>query len=375
MKFVIAPDKFKGSLSGHQFCEAVERGIKKVFPTAEVIKKPLADGGDGTIEVVKDYLNAAEIAPQVNDPLFRPINAPYLFSESLKTAYIEMSEASGHKLLRKSELNCMHTTSFGTGELIKDAILKGAKEIILGIGGSATNDAGIGMAQALGYQFIDKNGKQLKPIGRSLTKIATIEKSQVVESLNKVNFKVACDVTNPLYGPNGAAYVYGPQKGASLADIKILDKGLENFAKIVKQQYYLDVQKLKGAGAAGGMGAAGVTFLNADLVSGIDLIKELANFDDCITDADWIVTGEGKLDGQTIAGKTISGVLTSAGKKNIPVAALCGMVSLTKEEKQQLGLSYIISVSEGISDLQLALTSASRNVENAAYTFANGLKS
>ncbi|MBT8236756.1 MAG: glycerate kinase, partial [Bacteroidia bacterium] len=320
-KFVIAPDKFKGSLTGLEFCEAVETGLRKVYTEVEIINSPLADGGDGTIEVVRYYLNADTVEVSVTDPLFRPIQASYLYSPSSGTAYIEMAEASGLKVLQDHERNCMQTTTLGTGQLIADAIDKGAKEIILGIGGSATNDAGMGMATALGFQFLDEHGNTLSPVGANLIHVASIDTSGVIPELKDMQFKVACDVTNPFYGPTGAAHIYARQKGAKDAEIVELDKGLKSFAEVLKEQFKIDVQQISGAGAAGGMGGAACIFLNAELASGIELVKDLANFDSIIKGADWIITGEGKLDDQTLSGKAIQGVLDTAKKFGIPVAA------------------------------------------------------
>ncbi|KQC30335.1 glycerate kinase [Flagellimonas eckloniae] len=374
MKFVIAPDKYKGSLSGREFCEAVDSGIKMVFPNALVIKKPLADGGDGTLEVVKDYLNASEVKIVVNDPLFRKIEAKYLLSKDKKTAYIEMSEASGYALLNKDEMNCMHTSSLGTGELIADALKNGVKAIILGIGGSATNDGGMGTAVALGYKFLDEYGNELKPIGENLIKVKEIDTSRIISILSDVEIKVACDVANPFYGENGAAKIYGPQKGASKEEVEFLDEGLRNLADVMKTTFDIDVQKIAGAGAAGGMGGGAMVFLDANLTSGIDLIMELANFKNTIEDADWIITGEGQLDHQTISGKTITGVLKSAKSKNVPVAALCGSVDVSINEIQEMGLDYAVSILNKIHDWEEAKASSHKNLEQAAYNFANLLK-
>ncbi len=374
IKFVLAPDKYKDSLTAFEFCDAVEEGLNKALEKPTIIRLPLADGGDGTIDVVKYYLKADVVKVKVNDPLFRPIEASYLFSEETKIAYIEMAEASGLKLLKDSERNCMQTTTLGTGELIVDALQKGAKEIILGIGGSATNDGGMGMASALGVRFFDKNKAVLEPKGENLIHIRTIDSSGVDPLLKNVEVKVACDVTNPLYGKNGAAYIYGSQKGASNEDLEALDNGLRNYSKIVQRQFEIDAQQIEGAGAAGGMGAGSVVFLNAQLTSGIDLIKELADFDTNIKGADWVITGEGKLDEQTLSGKTISGVIKSAKNQNIPVAALCGSVNISVETQKKLGLTYAISIVKGISDLEEAMASSYSNLVHAAYNFARVLK-
>ncbi len=374
MKFVIAPDKYKDSLTGFQFCEAVEEGLKKVFSNAEIIKKPLADGGDGTIPIVKHYLDAEEVKVEVNNPLFRLVEASYLYAKKSQTAYVEMAEASGLKLLEAEDRNCMYTSSFGTGELIAQAIAKGVKTIILGIGGSATNDGGIGMAAALGYRFLDVNNEEIKPIGANLSAICKIDDTKVNTGLESVNIKVACDVTNPLYGKTGAAYVYGKQKGATESELKILDAGLQNYAKVVQKHFKCNVQDVKGAGAAGGMGAGTYVFLKGKLVSGIKLIKELASFDEAIQNADWIITGEGQLDSQTLSGKTIDGVLKSAQKINIPVAALCGSVDLSLEDQSKMGLSYVSGITQGVSTLQEAMENSYDNLIKTTYNFANALK-
>ncbi|SFR60735.1 glycerate kinase [Maribacter stanieri] len=374
MKFVIAPDKFKGSLTGFEFCDAVAEGLQMVFKDAEIINKPLADGGDGTIEVAKYYINGEKITITVSDPLFRPINASYLYSEETKIAYIEMAEASGLKLLGDDERNCMITTTSGTGELIYDALDKGAKEIILGIGGSATNDGGMGMANALGYQFLDEHGKELVPIGQNLSKVKSIDDSNKHVRLKEVKIKVACDVTNHFYGLNGAAYIYAAQKGASENEIIVLNNGLHNLAEVIKSNYNIDLQKINGAGAAGGVGGGALTFLDGELISGINLIKELADFDTTIDGADWIITGEGQLDEQTLSGKTIDGVITSAKIKNIPVAALCGSVSISVNQQNKFGLTYVSSIVRGISTLQEAMNNSHENLVNATYNFASLLK-
>ena len=370
MKIVLAPDKFKGSLTGMQFCATVEEGVKEVFPNAEIIKLPLADGGDGTIEILEYHLKGKRIKVRVNNPLFREIEASYLYMDSIKTAFIEMAEASGMYLLKKEEQNCFYTTTFGTGELILNAINKGAKTIILGIGGSATNDCGIGMASALGYTFEDENRVELSPVGKNLCLIKNINTNNVLPELKSVDFKVACDVTNPLHGKEGAAFVYGPQKGASPNEIIALDEGLKNISKLFKKEFDKDVQNIKGAGAAGGMGAGTSVFLNAELKSGIDLVKSLVSFDDKIEGAYWIITGEGKLDSQTLSGKTIDGVLTSAKKQNIPVAALCGSISLSKTDADALGLSYTDSVMEKAKSLDDAMQNGYDYVKQLAINFA-----
>ncbi len=370
MNFVLAPDKFKGSLTGLEFCDAVAEGIRSVMPNADIVKLPLADGGDGTIEVVNYYLKGEIVNIEVNNPFFQPIRASYLYSESTKTAFIEMAEASGVKLLSTSELDCKNATTLGTGEMIVDAIDKGALTIILGIGGSATNDCGIGMATALGYKFLDKNGQIVKPIGANLSRIDKIDNSRVHQRINEVVFKVACDVTNPLYGKNGAAHVYAAQKGATQEDIGALDQGLQDFSKIINPFFKVDAQSIEGAGAAGGMGIATKVFLNGNLEPGIKLIKKLANFDERIVGADWVISGEGKLDIQTLSGKTIDGILTSLKKSNGKLAVFCGMIELEKQALEDIGISYAASVMDTAVDLEDALQNSKDYLKNIATTFA-----
>ncbi len=374
MKFIIAPDKFKGSLTGFEFCNAVEEGLRMAFATAEIIKMPLADGGDGTMEIVKHYLNGERTTITVNDPLFRPIEASYLYAAESHIAYIEMAEASGLNLLNASERNCIHTSSFGTGELIAHALEKGAQEIILGIGGSATNDGGMGMAKALGFRFLDANDQELKTVGSNLMAVKKIDDSKVNVGLKKVTIKVACDVSNPFYGANGAAQVYAAQKGASPSAIAQLDAGLRNYAKVVLEKYGIDLQQIVGSGAAGGLGGGALVFLKGSLTSGIELVKELAHFDNAIKDVDWIITGEGKLDAQTLSGKTIAGVVKSAAQKKIPVAALCGSVELTPKQQTATGLTYVTAITKGVSDLQTAMSASYENLLFASYNFARVLK-
>ncbi|WP_203256093.1 glycerate kinase [Hyunsoonleella ulvae] len=370
MKIVLAPDKFKNSLTGLEFCNAVESGIRTIIPNCDIIKLPLADGGDGTIAVVNYYLAGKVVKVKVSNPFFKPVEASYLYASSTKTAFIEMAEASGVKLLNPEQLDCKNATTFGTGELIKDAIKRGVKTVILGIGGSATNDCGIGMASALGYHFLDGDDAEVKPIGANLSQIETIDISKVHPKLKDVNFKVACDVSNPLYGENGAAYVYAKQKGATHLDVEMLNTGLEDFSKILQRTFNVDAQLVMGAGAAGGMGIASKVFLNGYLKSGIELIKDLAQFDKNIKDADWIITGEGKLDAQTFSGKTIKGVLASTEAQKIKVAAFCGAVDLNETDIKRLGLEYTDAIIHHAKDFEDAMKNDFSYVTKMAEHFA-----
>lgn len=370
MKIILSPDKFKGSLTGLEFCAIAEKGIKNVIPKADFIWMPLADGGDGTIEVVDYYLKSKKVDVEVNNPFFNTIKASYLYSEHSHTAFIEMAEASGYKVLDKAELDCKNATTFGTGQLIVDALERGAKTILLGIGGSATNDCGVGMATALGYRFLDAHGDQVHPIGANLSSISKIDDSGIHHQLNEVSFKVACDVNNPLYGPNGAARVYGPQKGATPADVDLLDKGLKDFSTVVDEHFKVKSQEIKGAGAAGGMGIGTLVFLDADLIPGISLIKDIADYDEKIANADWIVTGEGMMDSQTLSGKVIKGITDSARRNGIKVAALCGQSTLDGEDERTLGLSHVDTVMHRANSLEDALHNSKEYLLVMAQDFA-----
>ena len=374
MKFVLAPDKFKGSLSGLEFCDAVHKGISKILPDAEILYLPLADGGDGTIEVANYYLKGNLIQIEVKNPLFQNCLATYLYAQDSKIAFIEMAEASGLKLLQPIEYDCKNATTYGTGQMIADAMKRGAEEIILGIGGSATNDCGIGMAAALGFRFLDKRGVDVMPIGSSLSHIDAIDDSKVDKRLNEVRFKIACDVTNPLYGNNGAAQVYAKQKGASESDIELLDKGLKDFSKVLDAKFKINSQKVVGAGAAGGMGIATKVFLNGELISGITMIKELARLERHIKNADWIITGEGKLDEQTFSGKTIHGVMEEAKRHDIKVAAFCGKQDLDENQWKTFGILYSDDVLSKAKHFQDALENSGRYLTEMAEQFARSIK-
>ncbi|MBW1294184.1 glycerate kinase [Aquimarina litoralis] len=369
MKIVLAPDKFKNSLTAMEFCLAVESGIKQLRSDIEIVKLPLADGGDGTIEVVNYYLKGQKIIVEVNNPFFKPVKACYLYSESTRTAFIEMAEASGMKLLKEEEFDCKNATTYGTGEMILDAMNKGVNKIILGLGGSATNDCGIGMASALGYRFLDKNHMPIKPIGANLSKIISINRDEVVPKLSQVQFQIACDVTNPLYGKEGAAHTYAAQKGATAQDIKMLDKGLQDFSAIIQTTFGMDPQIIKGAGAAGGMGIGSKIFLNGTLEPGIELIKSLAHFDEKVKNADWIISGEGKLDDQTLLGKTILGVTKVAKANNMKVAVFCGMIELTENAIDDFNILYADEVIKYALNTKDAMDNAGSYIKEMVEAF------
>ncbi len=367
-KIVIAPDKFKGSLSAIQVCQAIKKGILKHIKNIDVLIAPMADGGDGTVEVIRHYIGGELRQCQVRDPLLRPIIASYLYSNSQQKAYIEMSEASGIKLLSDNELNPLLTSTYGTGQLIKDAINKGARHIILGIGGSATNDAGMGMARALGYQFFNDNGEELGGYGKDLLQLAYIDDSKVNPLLTNIRFEIACDVTNPLYGSMGAAHIYAQQKGANSKMIDELDAGLFHFHNLVKKWRHVDLQNIPGSGAAGGLGAGCVLFLNAELKSGISLIKQLANFNKLALGADWIITGEGKLDEQTFSGKVIKGLIDSVNTQK--VAIFCGINELSPDAYSTFKPDTISQTYSYASDLDDSIKNAYNYLTQAAKDFA-----
>jgi len=368
MKIVIAPDKFKGSLTGIEFCDAVERGIRKHVEDVEIVKLPLADGGDGTVDALQFYTGGESVSVEVNDPLHRKINANYLFSSEKRMAFIEMAEASGIRLLSNAELNPLLTSTFGTGELVKNAIERGTEHVILGIGGSSTNDAGMGMARALGFRFFDNIGNELKGKGGDLNLLHSIDSLNVIPELVDVKFEVACDVDNPLFGSNGAAHIYSPQKGASPEMVKKLDNGLQNFNAVVEKQFGKNLQNISGAGAAGGLGAGCVLFLNAILKSGTSLVKDVANFDENVKDADWIITGEGKFDEQTFSGKVIKGVLESVTHQK--VAVFCGISELSESDLKKHSIDYLEEMMNQALDFKDSIKNSGVYLENAAFEFA-----
>ena len=325
MNILICPDKFKDSLTAQQVCEALEVGIKRRRPKSVIQLMPLADGGEGTLEVIKTIHGGEWIQKKVNDPLFRAIEANYLWLADQKIAYIEMSRASGIELLTSKERNPLLTSTFGTGELILDAIDKGATEIILTIGGSATNDVGIGMASALGFKFLNKAHEDLKAIGESLPLIDTIVMSPLLKKIAAVKFKVITDVQNPLAGKEGAAHVFAKQKGANAEMIKYLDKGLINLQKLMGKTEKGIIGEMKGAGAAGGLGAGAIYFLQAEIAMGAEWLLNKIHFERAIKRADYIITGEGKIDGQTWGGKLISQVIARCDKQFKQTILVCGV--------------------------------------------------
>lgn len=330
MRILLAPDKFKGTLNADQVCAAMTEGIHAVDRNIEVIKQPLADGGEGTADLLETALGLRKKFLKVNDPLFRPIYTHYLKNDQV--AFIEMANASGLQLLEPNERNALNTSTFGTGEMIEDALDSGVSEIYLMIGGSATNDGGVGMAQALGYEFEHVIGNGFKPTGEFVADIVGIIKDRVHPRLYEVSFTVLCDVQNPLIGPNGASAVYGSQKGADAEALHLLENGLSNLAGLLNNGF----ENVPGAGAAGGLGYGAMSFLGATLKPGIQTVMEITGFEQKLGGVDLIITGEGKMDLQTVEGKVIAGVSEMARKYNIPFAVICGLAENRDQVQQQI---------------------------------------
>lgn len=367
MNILIAPDKYKGSLSAPAVCMAIAQGIKQIKPYATIKSLPLADGGEGFTEAFLLNSKARQVKIKVTDPLGRPISSAYFIDEN-QTAILEMAEASGLKYLAVNERNPMIANTLGFGQMIKNAAEQGVKSIVIGIGGSATNDAGCGMASLLGYNFFDTNGKLIEPYGGNLLEIVKITRPKD-KFWENIEIKVACDVQNPLYGPNGAAHIYGAQKGANLEQIKMLDAGLKHISDIIQKDLGLSFAHVPGAGAAGGMGFGLMSFLNAELKSGIDLILDHQNFDQALYGVDLIFTGEGKIDNQTLAGKVINGVVARAKKENIPVVGVCGKLELNQLQINTLGLLSIVECAALAQNTEDSMANAAHYIELGVASF------
>jgi len=331
IKIIVACDKYKGNLSALQVCNTIKDAILKVNSSIEVLINPMADGGEGTVETLVESFNGSFVDVEVKGPFNEDINTRFGIIE-IDTAVIEMASASGLWLIPESKRNPLKTTTYGTGQLIKKALEMGCTKIIIGIGGSATNDAGMGMAQALGVKFYDKENNILGYGGEQLLRINRVDMNGIYPLVKRAKIFAACDVDNPLFGPKGAAYVYGPQKGASKEMVKILDRGLKNFAKVMARTSGRDIGSIKGAGAAGGLGAGMVSFLSAELKPGADIIIEATSLEKKIKNADLIIAGEGIMDNQTFYGKSSYGVAKLAKKYSIPVITINGSVDISYEK-------------------------------------------
>lgn len=377
MKIVIAPDSYKESLSATQVAQAIEKGFREIFPDAHYVSVPVADGGEGTVEAMIAATQGAMHSARVTGPLGEPVAACWGRSGDGATAFIEMAAASGLALVAPELRNPLITTSRGTGELILQALDNGASNIIIGIGGSATNDGGAGMVQALGARLMDANGKEIGHGGGSLISLNHIDLSGLDPRLQACTIRVACDVTNPLTGESGASRIFGPQKGATEAMIVELDRSLEHFADVIKKDLHIDVKHVPGSGAAGGMGAALMAFLGAELRSGIEIVTQALNLEEHIHDCTLVVTGEGRIDSQSIHGKVPVGVAQVAKKYHKPVIGIAGSLTSDVGVVHQYGIDAVFSVLTTIGTLEEAFRGAFDNIyrasRNIAATLAVGM--
>ncbi len=353
----IAPDSFKGALDAMGVAKAMAEGFAKVWPKAGFRLVPMADGGEGTVDAWAAATATPRAAATVRDPLGRPVKAEFAFDPASRTAVIEMAAASGLPLLKPDERNPLATTTYGTGELILKALDLGARHIILGIGGSATNDGGAGMASALGAKFLDAKGRRLPPGGGALSRLASIDFGDFDPRIAKTKFEVACDVTNPLCGPNGASAVYGPQKGATKAAVKKLDAALARLADVASATFpqsakrtKSDAREMPGAGAAGGLGFGLCVFCGARLKRGVEIIAESVGLLEKIRGCDLVVTGEGRLDSQTVNGKTPAGVAAVAKKAGVKCIAICGCVGDGYQAVRKVGIDAVVPIAHGFFD-------------------------
>lgn len=376
MKVLIAPDSFKGSIDALSAAQAIERGILTVDPETKTVLLPMADGGEGTMINLVQATKGTVIEVNSIDPLSRPIQSSYGITGDGKTAIIELATSSGIDLLKREELNPLHTTTYGTGLLIKDAIEKGIKHFIVCLGGSATNDAGIGLLQALGYQFLDENGVDIPLGAEHIHNIEAIDQSDVMPQIHDVKFEIACDVTNPFVGKQGASYIFGPQKGATPEIVERLDQSFIHFADVIKSFNDKEISNIEGAGAAGGTAGGMLAFLNAELKRGIELVVGFVNFKDIIkeNEIDLIITGEGKIDGQTSGGKVISGIAQIAKSYDIPVIAIGGTVEMALSALHEQGLTAAFSIANGPITLEDAMNNGDKLIEQQTEQIFRALK-
>lgn len=376
MKIVLAPDSYKNSLTAKQVAQSMKKGFEKVYPDAEFVNVPMADGGEGTVQSLVDARNGQMITETVVNPLGNQTQAQYGLIDDGQVAVIEMAQASGIQFINQFTQNPYVTTTFGTGELIKSAIKKGAKTIIIGIGGSATNDGGAGMAQALGAHLLDEKGEELQYGGAMLKKLDHIDTSEMLPELKDVKIVIASDVTNPLTGENGASHVFGPQKGASPEMADFLDEALSHYADVLKRDLGKDLEQTPGAGAAGGLGAGLLAFTNSQMRSGVDIVVDYTGLKNIVQDADVVITGEGQIDFQTKFGKTPIGVAkaTKAVNLNATVIAIAGSVGEKISELYPLGIDAIFTCVPGVEDLSKAIADTDKNLQQVSENIARLIK-
>lgn len=365
MKIVIAPQAYKGSITALGVAIAAEKGILKVFPEAEVLICPVADGGDGTLETLVEGSGGEINETNVTGPIGERLDASWGAMGDGKTAVIEMARSSGLALLSLDERDPLNSTTFGLGEVILQALDRGFRNFIVGIGGSATNDAGAGMAQALGVNLLDEKGKQLPPGGAALDKLSEIDLSGIDSRIRDCDFQIACDVNNPLTGPEGASAVYGPQKGATPDNVKQLDKALGKFSDVVKSQLDRDVENIPGAGAAGGLGAGMIAFLDGQLRAGVDIVLDTVELKTKMEGAKLVITGEGGMDFQTVYNKAPIGVARLASEMDIPCFGISGMLGENYQVVHDYGLESALSIVSGPMTLEEASANAATLIENS----------
>jgi glycerate 2-kinase len=370
VKIVIAPDSYKESLSAMEAADCIEKGFKRIIPDAEYVKVPMADGGEGTVQSLVDATGGSIIPALVTGPLGDPVEAFFGLLGDKKTAVIEMAAASGLHLVPAGKRNPLVTTTKGTGELIKAALDLGVSHIIIGIGGSATNDGGAGMAQALGARLLDAEGREIGGGGGALSSLSSIDLSQLDERLAGVMIEVACDVDNPLTGEKGASAIFGPQKGADPQMVGLLDKNLAHYAAVIERDLGKKIKDVPGAGAAGGLGGGLLAFLPAELKRGVDIVIAAAGLEQIVADADLVITGEGRIDGQTIFGKTPIGVARTAKKSGVPVIGLAGSIARDSDIVREHGIDAVFSIVPGAISLEEAFEHAAEYVEQSAANIA-----
>jgi glycerate kinase len=376
MKIVLAPDSYKNSLTAKEVANSMRRGFEKVYPEAEYVNVPMADGGEGTVQSLVDAKNGQMVTETVVNPLGNETDAQYGLIDDGSVAVIEMAQASGIQFINRYTQNPYVATTFGTGQLIKSAVEHGAKTIIIGIGGSATNDGGAGMAQALGAHLLDDKGEELQYGGAMLSKLAKVDVSELMPELADVKVIIASDVTNPLTGENGASHVFGPQKGANPEMVDFLDESLSHYAQILKRDLNKDLENVPGAGAAGGLGAGLLAFTNSEMRSGVDIVVDYTNLQTAVKDADVVVTGEGQIDFQTKFGKTPIGVAkaTKAVNPNATVIAIAGSVGEKISELYPLGIDAIFTCVPGVEELSKAIQDTDKNLQQVSENIARLIK-
>lgn len=374
MKVLLIPDKFKGSLTAEEVIASITRGIHKVHPEAILHSIKASDGGDGFLDAISTYIDCEAVKMNTVDPLLRPIETEYFYNSENNAAYFELAKTSGLTLLTEVERNVMQTSTLGTGLLIKHAIQqKGVTSIYVGLGGSATNDVGLGIAEALGYYFLDGNGNPLIPIGSNVSEVKSIHKSRNAIDLKGISFYAVNDVDNPLFGKNGAAYTYAKQKGASTNEIETLDFAMQDFANLVQLQTMKNVAELPGCGAAGGAAYGLKVFCDATFLSGINFVLEIAKVEELLAkhQFDYIITGEGRFDKQTLNGKLVQGVLHLGEQFKIPILVICGQLELENEILETFKNLTVLEIKESTKPLKYAMKNAGKLIEKSLALFLN----